>query len=371
MGNKGRVRKFFPGANSAYGFYSLYSQLYSPACEKVFILKGGPGTGKSTLLQGIGEAMRLDGFDVEYHYCSANPISLDGVVIPTAGVALLDGTAPHVVDPRYPGAVEEIVNLGDFWDEPYLVKQKEAIRSLVDSIGLFYQRAYIYLAAAKSYRDVVDSYYGLSNHKYITDLNTLALELVEEILNGKNRVRGRGGQRKLFASAITSQGSINHLENLVSPFSLVFMLGGGDGSNKRKLIERVADAAVMRGFYVETFCCALDPLQVDHIVIPELEVALVNNMEPHRLQLGQIYRHVDTDRLAANLPEKENREKEDFYCNYRQVIQKAIDYLVKANKQHDELEQYYIPTMRYDEIEDLGQQVLEKVRKLTRSSKQL
>ena len=97
MIKKGRIRKFFPGANSAYGFYSLYGQLYTAASKKVFILKGGPGTGKSTFLNSIGEAMRRDGFDVEYHYCSAAPSSLDGVVIPAAGVALLDGTSPHVV----------------------------------------------------------------------------------------------------------------------------------------------------------------------------------------------------------------------------------------------------------------------------------
>ncbi len=367
MINKGRVRKFFPGANSAYGFYSLYGQLYGSAAEKVFILKGGPGTGKSTLLNRIGEAMRADGFDVEYHYCSAAPHSLDGVVIPAAGVALLDGTAPHVVDPRYPGAVEEILNLGDYWEEAPLVKHRETIRALVDGIGLFYKQAYVYLAAAKSYRDAVDSYYGLNNHEYITALDSLALELVEEILNGKNRANGKAGQRKLFASAITSRGTINHLENLTNSFSLVFMLRGEDAFNKRKLIERVADAAIVRGFYVETYCCALDPLKIDHLLIPELKVALINSMEPHCPEFGQIYRDINTDRFALDLPEKETREKEQFFSNYNDALQKAISFLEKANMQHDELEQYYIPAMRFDGIEELTQQTLEKIQRLAPS----
>jgi hypothetical protein len=332
--------------------------------EKVFILKGGPGTGKSTLLNRIGEVMRTGGFDVEYHYCSAAPHSLDGVVIPAAGVALLDGTAPHVVDPRYPGAVEEILNLGAFWDEAHLVKHRETIRTLVDGIGLFYKQAYIYLAAAKSYRDAVDSYYRLNNHEYITALDSLALELMEEILNGKSRARGKGGQRKLFASAITSRGTINHLENLVNSFPLVFMLRGEDGFNKRRLIERVADAAIVRGFYVETFCCALDPLQIDHLLIPELKVALVNSMEPHCPELGQIYRDINTDRFADNLPAKETRDQEQFLRNYNHALQKAVSYLEKANLQHDELEQYYIPAMRFNGIEDLAQQTLEKIQRL-------
>lgn len=57
------------------------------------------------------------GYNLEYMHCSSDSESLDGIVIPAKKVALLDGTAPHVVDPKNPGAVDEIINLGDFWDE--------------------------------------------------------------------------------------------------------------------------------------------------------------------------------------------------------------------------------------------------------------
>ena len=41
----------FAGANSAKGFYSFYRFLNRDDYQKVFILKGSPGTGKSTLLR--------------------------------------------------------------------------------------------------------------------------------------------------------------------------------------------------------------------------------------------------------------------------------------------------------------------------------
>ena len=42
--------RYFLGANSPSGFYSLYDQLISPEeARAVYILKGGPGCGKSTL----------------------------------------------------------------------------------------------------------------------------------------------------------------------------------------------------------------------------------------------------------------------------------------------------------------------------------
>jgi len=34
---------------------------------------------------------------VEYHHCSSDGNSLDGVALPDQGIALLDGTAPHRV----------------------------------------------------------------------------------------------------------------------------------------------------------------------------------------------------------------------------------------------------------------------------------
>lgn len=361
MIQKGNVRKFFPGANSAYGFYSLYGQLSRPSAQKVFIIKGGPGTGKSTLLKKIGEAMRCEGLNVEYHYCSADPRSLDGVVIPAVKTVLLDGTSPHTVDPRYPGAVEEIVNLGAFWNEKYLIRHKEKIRSLVDNISSSYQRAYIYLAAAKSYRDAAENYYRNHNHGYITSLDSLALDLLEEILGGRNRIPNGAGQRKLFASAITSRGTINHLENLISSFSLVFLLYGDDGGSKRKIINGIADAALVRGFDVEIFCCALDPLQFDHLFIPELKVALVNSMEPHAPRLNCYYRVIDTNHYAVKLPIKVNEEKEGFYRNYRHALKKAITFLEKARQQHEDLEQYYIPAMNFNKLDIMGKELLEKV----------
>lgn len=109
--------QYFLGANSPAGFYSLYSELLSPeTANAIYILKGGPGCGKSTLMRRVAQQAAQAGETVEYILCSADPDSLDGVVLPRLGAALVDGTAPHVVEPKYPGAVEQYVNLGNCYD---------------------------------------------------------------------------------------------------------------------------------------------------------------------------------------------------------------------------------------------------------------
>ena len=90
--------QYFLGANSPTGFYSLYDCLLPlEKARAIYILKGGPGCGKSTLLRKIGAWAEESGLKTEYILCSGDPDSLDAVILPALGVAIVDGTAPHVV----------------------------------------------------------------------------------------------------------------------------------------------------------------------------------------------------------------------------------------------------------------------------------
>ena len=68
--SRGKLKKVFPGSNSAYGFYSFYDQIIEDDAARIFVIKGGPGVGKSTLMARIGDELMKRGFDVEHHCCS-------------------------------------------------------------------------------------------------------------------------------------------------------------------------------------------------------------------------------------------------------------------------------------------------------------
>lgn len=87
---------FFLGANSRNGFYSLYDELIDPkTAESVYIIKGGPGSGKSSFMRRIKKILSEQGISCESILCSSDPDSLDGVVFHDLKVAFVDGTAPH------------------------------------------------------------------------------------------------------------------------------------------------------------------------------------------------------------------------------------------------------------------------------------
>ena len=60
------MEKFFAAANTENGFYSLFDDVFSPeSFRRIYILKGGPGTGKSTLMGNIGLIAQSKGYDAK------------------------------------------------------------------------------------------------------------------------------------------------------------------------------------------------------------------------------------------------------------------------------------------------------------------
>ena len=141
-------KKYFAASNSANGFVNYFSQIFNVEnCSKIYIIKGGPGTGKSRFMRDVADEAELRGMNVSYYYCSSDSSSLDGILIDELRVGLLDGTAPHCFEPALVGAFEEIVNLGDFWDSSVLEENKDTIKKLILEKSRGYVRAYSLLSA--------------------------------------------------------------------------------------------------------------------------------------------------------------------------------------------------------------------------------
>ena len=76
-----------------------------------------PGGGKSSLMKKIGEQLLNKNFTVEFHHCPTDPSSLDSIFIWELKTAIVDGTAPHIIEPVYPGLKDELIELAQFVDK--------------------------------------------------------------------------------------------------------------------------------------------------------------------------------------------------------------------------------------------------------------
>ncbi len=133
---------YFLGANSAKGFYSLYDHFINPEQDFIWVIKGGPGCGKSTFMKRVAQSAETMGLDVEYVLCSGDPDSVDGIYIPAWKTAYVDGTAPHVQEVAVPAAGGAYLDLGRFYDRQPLYKKKEKIMQLMRDYRAIYHEIY-------------------------------------------------------------------------------------------------------------------------------------------------------------------------------------------------------------------------------------
>lgn len=95
-----KTLRFLLGANTPQGFVSRFDQFADADDDwRLFVIKGGPGSGKSTMMKKIAETLQEKFGEIEMIYCSSDVDSLDGVIVPGLKFSICDGTPPH--DPAY------------------------------------------------------------------------------------------------------------------------------------------------------------------------------------------------------------------------------------------------------------------------------
>ncbi len=145
------AKQYFLAANGYSGFRSYFdNEFNSEKYTKIYVLKGGPGTGKSSLMKKLCATANPFTDKTEEILCSSDPKSLDGIIISKNDkkIAILDGTNPHERDAVIPGAVDELVDLGKGWNKKILEAQRENILELNKQKKFSYKKAYSYLSVS-------------------------------------------------------------------------------------------------------------------------------------------------------------------------------------------------------------------------------
>lgn len=357
------IRHIYPGGNTRYGFYSFYDYILPLAGQDEYkmILKGGPGTGKSSLMKKVGEHFNVH--ELEYHWCSSDNQALDAVVI-DARICILDGTAPHTVDPRYPGAYDDIIPLGNYWDGDRLQAQRHSIQLLTDEVSQFFQLAYYRLREAYTAYQEWEYYYQHHIDKARVKKNIMALG--SEFMATRS-VSSPAPTRHLFAAAITPQGIVTRVESLLPEKIQLFAVKGSPGSGKSELFHFISRQCAISGIGLEHYHNPFNPDEIDLLIAPEREIALLDisgifvDYEAH-LSKHQYLRLLDFDQLlnptsidpwAKRIHQTQNRLID--------AIQDASQLIRYAKERHDELEAIYIAAMHFDELDQLQEQIIKQI----------
>lgn len=341
----GMVKTVFPGNNSSKGFFSYYESALSPA-ERVYILKGGPGTGKSSLMRKLAEHFCAEGFDVELWQCSSDPCSLDGVFIPALSAAVVDGTSPHVVEPRYPGVREELIPLGELWQGDVLQRNRKEIMELTDGISDAFQQGYRHLAAAGKADDMLLAG-RKEDHAALARLN----DVLREIFGSEHST-----VRHLFSAAVTPDGVVDQTFALCSDVKRRWFLEGKRGQGQQLYFEVILERAEQKGLDADVYHGFLEPGEIVAVHLPEKELMMVA-AESIPSEILRKNDHVLSFCGEENEKEKiPKKQRED-------ALSAAVAEIRRAHILHDRLEVYYISAMNFEKIEEIEKKILQKITK--------
>ncbi len=355
------IKNYYAGGNTWKGFYSLYENLLQ-GLERLYIIKGGPGTGKSSFIRKIGNFMADSGYNIDFLHCSSDNDSLDGVIIPELQIAIVDGTAPHIIDPKYPGAVEKIINFGQFWDEGILRANKDKIIELTDEISVNFRLAYEQFSTAKAIHDEWEQIY-LAVIDF-NKANQVTESLITQIFSTDIPQENAAKIRKLFFGAATPNGAVNFIENITADIKKRYIVKGRPGSGKSTMMRKIGQHAEKLGLSVDYFPCAFDPDSLDMIVLPNLSVAIIDGTAPHVIDPSRENDQV-VDMFALCIdPQVENERKGDILDveeRYKAKMLVGTNYLKKAKQLHDELEQFYIKAMDFNKVNQMREEILQEI----------
>lgn len=339
---------FFLGANSRHGFASLFEDLCAeqPARD-VYMIKGGPGCGKSSLMRNACEPLIRAGEPAEYIYCSSDPDSLDGIVLRGRNAAVLDATPPHAMEPDFPGARGGYVPMPGFADCAALREKYPALQSLAERSRAHYAQARRLTCAAAQARDAV-----CACAAPVFDAARLARRAKGIIAREIPRGSGAPGiVRKRFLDGMTPRGLMRFDCTIDALCSRVYELSDSLGFS-HVLLQPLLEGAVQRGCDVYACFSPIDPQRLCHVLIPELSLGFVS-VHPSQKSPRTPYRRIRVDACADLGAQPGLRGKIRLLSRMsRSLLDDAAAELRSAHALHDEIEALYLPHLDFAALEN-------------------
>ncbi len=350
------MRKYFAAANTQKGFVSWFDSIFNPrAFERTYIIKGGSGTGKSTLMKIAAERAEAVGGVCEYFHCSSDPASLDGLIINFPDgrrISLLDGTAPHTTDPKYPGAYDEIINLGSYWCDQLLTAEKDNILRFSDKKSRFYKDAYRSLSYAGTLYSALLS--EISPLILREKLDAACTRLILKRMHDCHLRSGAGAVRELALSAITSKGEV-YFDSFSDSEAVYAVSDLGESGGF--LFDALVSVAKRYSLSYDLAPMPLIPSTAEAIRFPELSMSIVRKSDRSDAKIINMARFVDRD--GYMLLDKARRKS--IKKAYGELILDATEKLSLAARAHADLEKIYTGAMDFSRLEEAREKILSKM----------
>ncbi len=351
MNNTDIGKTYFAAMNTPNGFVSFFHEVFSHL-NRLYIIKGGPGTGKSRMMRNIAKYASESGYRVENILCSSDPTSLDGVIIPELSLGFLDGTSPHVYEASPPGAKDNIVDLGQFWNSEILTSRRAEIDALNSAKSRLFSSVYGHLRAAKECSDSASAIVrnAILYEKLDREISRLAEKAVQT-----GSVKRKSRKTVRVRSAISCDGIITlpfYAEVASKRYAISDPFGIG-----LDLLSELMRRTEASGCDIWVSYSPFRPDAPDALYFPESDVSFYIGSEgDYEEKHLNMRRFIDKSRMSPYRSKLRSLSK----LRSEHIFQLKDDYLA-IKRLHAELEHIYSSSMDFSAKEELEQTLLDKI----------
>lgn len=360
MNNTHQTVHFFMGTNAPEGFCSLYDELTVPKPGyRRFLIKGGAGTGKSSLMKKAAEIFKNNEHFTEMIHCSSDYNSLDGVIFGDGRCSIVDSTPPHVIEPTYPGAFESVINLISAFDEAKLEKRLPEIVALQEQNNALHKKCRSYLACA----NILISQNKSTASAY-TDFLKLCSFSYRTAKKYFKKLPKCGEKRCRLLSAVTSKGMLCYESSVSALCENIIAFRDDYSASSHVFMDIICDEAVKSGYIVYACYSPFAPKEyIDHIIIPELSLAFVTKNKMYPFKTLTLTKTIHYTRFTNQTMLKNRKAQLAFNRKAAdELIASATDCLKAAKANHDNLEKQYTDAVDFQIVNELTDEVISRIR---------
>ena len=339
---------FFLGACSSAGFVSHYDSLLGEA-KTVNIIKGGSGCGKSTFMRAIGKAARERGLELSLILCSSDPESLDGIYLPQLSVAYVDGTAPHVLEPKLCGGSMNYINFGDFYDRPAMARNEEEILLTQKENGAQYPYVTACLAAADK---LLDSFRQVTSKGYYEEELASIAECLS--LSALKPMGSEGRQSRRFLHAVTPKGLYFCQKTPAALCKKVYVLR--DNYCLAPKVLSILERKALSGGHscISCYSPLLPDSKPTHLLLPDAQVAFVSENRDFAYT-EPCFCRIDLD---STLPPRVRKDLEFYSKTLSALLYQSAAHLREAKRLHDRIELLCKPFVDFRAVDRLTEKTI-------------
>ena len=352
------IYHFFMSAYTPNGFVSYFDELANPQrYKRIYLIKGGVGSGKSTLIKKAAARLKGNVNSIELVHCSLDQNSLDAAIFDDK-TTILDATPPHSLEPKLSGVYEQVISLYDCFDNEKLSSMKNEITRLKAAEEIHKSRAQSFIRASGLLLSSNESIAArcINTEKLTNFITRLCLR---ELKSPKTY---SGEVRKRFLSTISEDGIFMLTDTAKKLCDRLFVIDDPNGAASGIILKSLCAAAVEMGHLVYSCACPMSKNErIEHLFIPELSLGFMTSNKFHPIDIEH-YKTIHTSRFMDKEAMQKYSTRASFQRKAARELLKEASIFVKMQKEaHASLEEYYKAACNNEKREKLISEILKEL----------